>query len=81
MRALLKSFTVPELGQIILRPGKELLPHLTGRLLVCREPSEFAALPSGVLPVLGQELANDPRFTPFYQNKRVLNAAGGISSL
>ncbi|AVJ17194.1 hypothetical protein CLM71_08645 [Serratia sp. MYb239] len=81
MRALLKSITVPELGQIILRPGKELLPHLTGRLLVCREPSEFAKLPSGALPAPGQELANDPRFTPFYQHERVLIAAGGINSL
>ncbi|HGF8974210.1 TPA: DUF968 domain-containing protein [Yersinia enterocolitica] len=77
MRALLTPFIQQELGVVILKPGAELLPYLSGRLLVATEPEEFKALPSGRLPTADQQLANDPRLLPFFEQERVINAAGG----
>ncbi|MDN0109404.1 DUF968 domain-containing protein [Yersinia mollaretii] len=77
MRALLTPFIQRELGVVILKPGAELLPYLSGRLLVATEPEEFKALPSGRLPTTDQQLANDPRLLPFFEQERVINAAGG----
>ncbi|HHZ4848958.1 TPA: DUF968 domain-containing protein, partial [Yersinia enterocolitica] len=77
MRALLTPFIQQELGVVILKPGAELLPYLSGRLLVATEPDEFKALPSGRLPTTDQQLANDPRLLPFFEHERVINAAGG----
>ncbi|MFQ6279800.1 DUF968 domain-containing protein [Yersinia enterocolitica] len=77
MRALLTPFIQQELGVVILKPGAELLPYLSGRLLVATEPEEFKALPSGRLPTIDQQLANDPRLLPFFEHERVINAAGG----
>ncbi|HEN3358987.1 TPA: DUF968 domain-containing protein [Yersinia enterocolitica] len=77
MRALLTPFIQQELGIVILKPGAELLPYLSGRLLVATEPEEFKALPSGRLPTTDQQLANDPRLLPFFEQERVINAAGG----
>ncbi|MBN3145344.1 DUF968 domain-containing protein [Pectobacterium brasiliense] len=81
MRALLRVITVPELGQVILRPGKELLPLFTGRVLVVSEPDELKGLPSGLLRSQEQQLANDPLWRSFLTNERVINAAGGTDSL
>ncbi|ELI7915344.1 DUF968 domain-containing protein [Yersinia enterocolitica] len=77
MRALLTPFIQQELGVVILKPGAELLPYLSGRLLVATEPEEFKVLPSGRLPTIDQQLANDPRLLPFFEHERVINAAGG----
>ncbi|EKN6210275.1 DUF968 domain-containing protein [Yersinia enterocolitica] len=77
MRALLTPFIQQELGVVILKPGAELLPYLSERLLVATEPEEFKALPSGRLPTTDQQLANDPRLLPFFEHERVINAAGG----
>ncbi|HDM8436245.1 DUF968 domain-containing protein [Yersinia enterocolitica] len=77
MRALLTPFIQRELGVVILKPGAELLPYLSGRLLVATEPEEFKSLPAGLLPVTEQLLANDPRLLSFFEHERVLNAAGG----
>ncbi|HHH1510500.1 TPA: DUF968 domain-containing protein [Yersinia enterocolitica] len=77
MRALLTPFIQQELGVVILKPGAELLPYLSGRLLVATEPEELKSLPAGLLPVTDQLLANDPRLLPFFEHERVLNAAGG----
>ncbi|SUP77338.1 Protein of uncharacterised function (DUF968) [Yersinia frederiksenii] len=77
MRALLTPFIQQELGVVILKPGAELLPYLSGRLLVATEPEEFKSLPAGLLPVTDQLLANDPRLLPFFEHERVLSAAGG----
>lgn len=81
MRCLLKPVIVRELGQVILRPGSELLPMFGGRVLVSTEPHEFKALPSGALPAAEQLIANDPRFQPFYRKERVIHAAGGVQAL
>ncbi|EKN6363121.1 DUF968 domain-containing protein [Yersinia enterocolitica] len=77
MRALLTPFIQQELGVVILKPGADLLPYMSGRLLVATEPDEFKLLPAGALPVANQQLANDPRFLPFFEHERVINAAGG----
>lgn len=77
MRAILSTFIQPELGVVILKPGADLLPYMSGRLLVATEPDEFKSLPVGVLPVANQQLANDPRLLPFFEHERVINAAGG----
>ncbi|EOV3685454.1 hypothetical protein ACOQH4_004651, partial [Yersinia enterocolitica] len=58
-------------------PGADLLPYMSGRLLVATEPDEFKLLPAGALPVANQQLANDPRLLPFFEHERVINAAGG----
>ncbi|MBC3378471.1 DUF968 domain-containing protein [Serratia fonticola] len=81
MRALLKPIIQPELGLVFLKPGKALLPMFGGRVLVSTEPHEFSQLPSGALPAADQLIANDPRFQPFYQQDRVIRAAGGINAL
>ncbi|MBE0148293.1 DUF968 domain-containing protein [Serratia fonticola] len=81
MRALLKPVVVRELNQVILRPGKDLLPMFVGRVLISTEPHECKALPSGLLPVDSQNLATDPRLSSFFSHERVLSAAGGINAL
>ncbi|CAI1880921.1 DUF968 domain-containing protein [Serratia fonticola] len=81
MRALLKPIIQPELGLVFLKPGKALLPMFGGRVLISTEPHEFSQLPSGALPAADQLIANDPRFQPFYQQERVIRAAGGINTL
>ncbi|HFD6317029.1 TPA: DUF968 domain-containing protein [Yersinia enterocolitica] len=77
MRALLTPFIQRELGVVILKPGADLLPYMSGRLLVATEPDEFKLLPAGALPVANQQLANDPRLLPFFEHEQVINAAGG----
>ncbi|EOD4118667.1 DUF968 domain-containing protein [Yersinia enterocolitica] len=77
MRALLTPFIQQELGVVILKPGADLLPYMSGRLLVATEPDEFKLLPAGALPVANQQLANDPRLLPFFEHERIINAAGG----
>lgn len=81
MRGILKPIVVRELGQVILKPGTDLLPMFGERVMVATIPAEFRELPSGALPATEQQLAIDPRFRPFFQHKRVLDAAGGINSL
>ncbi|MCW2482752.1 hypothetical protein J5224_27155, partial [Candidatus Symbiopectobacterium sp. NZEC135] len=81
MRALFKPVIVPELGQVILRPGKNLLSLFNRRVLVVSEPEELKGLPSGLLPNQEQQLGNDPRWRSFLTNERVINAAGGTDGL
>jgi hypothetical protein len=81
MRGLLKPIIVRELGQVILKPGADLLPMFGDRVLISTVPAEFREMPSGALPAVKQQLGSDPRFRPFFQHERVLAAAGGINSL
>lgn len=81
MRALLSPVVVPELGQVILRPGKNLLPLFHSRVLVVSEPEELRSVPSGRLPNQSQQLANNPHWHSFLTNERVIAAAGGIDAL
>lgn len=77
MRALLTPFIQRELGLVFLKPGPDLMPYMSGRLLVASEPEEFKSLPPGRLPFVDQQLANDPRLLPFFEHERVIRAAGG----
>lgn len=81
MRGILRPIIVRELGQVILKPGAELLPMFGDRVMISTVPIEFRELPSGALPSTEQQIAVDPRFRPFFQHERVLAAAGGINSL
>lgn len=77
MRALLTPFIQRELGLVFLKPGPDLMPYMSGRLLVASEPEEFKSLPPGRLPFVDQQLANDPRLLSFFEHERVIRAAGG----
>lgn len=81
MRGLMKGVVVRELGQVILKPGDELMPMFGDRVLVATVPPEFSNMPIGPLPAVRQQLASDPRFSAFFMHERVLNAAGGPRAL
>ncbi|EMK4892188.1 hypothetical protein V8633_005464, partial [Escherichia coli] len=55
MRVLLRPVLVPELGLVVLKPGRESLPVFhRGRVLVEPEPKSMRGLPSGVVPAVRQ---------------------------
>ena len=56
MRVLLRPVLVPELGLVIVKPGRESMPvfHNT-RVLVEPEPKSMRNLPSGVVPAVRQQ--------------------------
>ncbi|WP_139549073.1 DUF968 domain-containing protein, partial [Escherichia coli] len=82
MRVLLRPVLVPELGLVIVKPGRESMPvfHNT-RVLVEPEPKSMRNLPSGVVPAVRQPLAEDKSLLPFFSNERVIRAAGGAGAL
>ena len=72
MRCLLKPIIISELGQVILKPGADLMSLFGDRIMVTRVPPEFRKMPSGALPTVEQQLATDPRFRSFFTHERVL---------
>ena len=82
MRVLLRPVLVPELGLVVLKPGRESMPvfHNT-RVLVEPEPKSMRGLPSGVVPAVRQPLAEDKSLLPFFSDERVIRAAGGAGAL
>ena len=82
MRVLLRPVLVPELGVVIVKPGRESMPvfHNT-RVLVEPEPKNMRNLPSGVVPAVRQPLVEDKTLLPFFSNTRVIRAAGGAGAL
>ena len=82
MRVLLRPVLVPELGLVVVKPGRESMPvfHNT-RVLVEPEPKSMRNLPSGVVPAVRQPLAEDKTLLPFFSNERVIRAAGGAGAL
>ncbi|HGA9896246.1 TPA: hypothetical protein ACIURA_004183, partial [Shigella flexneri] len=82
MRVLLRPVLVPELGLVVLKPGRESMPvfHNT-RLLVEPEPKSMRNLPSGVVPAVRQPLVEDKTLLPFFSNAQVIRAAGGAGAL
>ena len=82
MRVLLRPVLVPELGLVIVKPGRESMPvfHNT-RVLVEPEPKSMRNLPSGVVPAVRQPLVEDKTLLPFFSNARVIRAAGGAGAL
>ncbi|EER3264180.1 hypothetical protein F9J06_004829, partial [Escherichia coli] len=82
MRVLLRPVLVPELGLVVLKPGRESLPVFhRGRVLVEPEPKNMRALPSGAVPTVRQPLAEDKSLLPFFSDERVIRAAGGAGAL
>ncbi|WJV61381.1 DUF968 domain-containing protein [Pectobacteriaceae bacterium C52] len=79
MKVLLNPVVVPELGQVILRPGRDLLPLFRQRIVVTSATTDLKDKPSGVLKV-EQSLIND-NWMPFLTHERVLIAAGGQPGL
>ncbi|EKK4634688.1 DUF968 domain-containing protein [Escherichia coli] len=82
MRVLLRPVLVPELGLVVLKPGRESLPVFhRGRVLVEPEPKNMRALPSGAVPAVRQPLAEDKSLLPFFSDERVIRAAGGAGAM
>ncbi|ELW7140686.1 DUF968 domain-containing protein [Escherichia coli] len=82
MRVLLRPVLVPELGLVIVKPGRESMQVFhNGRVLVEPEPKSMRGLPSGVVPAVRQPLAEDKSLLPFFSNERVIRAAGGAGAL
>lgn len=82
MRALLRPASVPEMGVVVIKPGRELMPLFAGgRVLVEPEPESMKSLPSGAVPAARQPLADDKSLLPFFTSERVIHAAGGVGAL
>lgn len=82
MRALLNVDVARHLGVVLLKPGSELMRLFgKGRVLVEMPPAEMDSLPSGRLPDARQPLRDDTELRPFFQNERVLKAAGGTNAM
>ncbi|EKL8247529.1 hypothetical protein PSP47_001549 [Escherichia coli] len=55
MRVLLRPVPVPELGLVVLKPGRESMQVFHNpRVLVEPEPKSMRGLPSGVVPAVRQ---------------------------
>ncbi|EMW84871.1 hypothetical protein EC2731150_1331 [Escherichia coli 2731150] len=77
MRVLLRPVPVPELGLVVLKPGRESMQVFHNpRVLVEPEPKSMRGLPSGVVPAVRQPLAEDKSLLPFFSDERVIRAAG-----
>lgn len=82
MRALLTPEIAPRLGVVLFRPGSDILALFKqGRVLIENVPDHLQNLPSGIVPAAAQPLAEDETLLPFLTNERVIQAAGGLSSL
>ncbi|EON1764903.1 hypothetical protein ACNC73_005663, partial [Escherichia coli] len=82
MRVLLRPVLVPELGLVVLKPGRESMQVFHNpRVLVEPEPKSMRNLPSGGVPAVRQPLAEDKSLLPFFSNERVIHAAGGAGAL
>ncbi|HFI4470034.1 TPA: DUF968 domain-containing protein [Escherichia coli] len=82
MRVLLRPVLVPELGLVVLKPGRESMQVFHNpRVLVEPEPKSMCGLPSGVVPAVRQPLAEDKSLLPFLSDDRVIRAAGGAGAL
>ncbi|MCW2485954.1 DUF968 domain-containing protein [Candidatus Symbiopectobacterium sp. NZEC127] len=79
MKMLLSGVVVPELGQVILRPGRDKLGMFRQPIVVSPAPSTMKDRPSGVLHT-EQPLIND-KWMGFLTHERVLNATGGKNAL
>ncbi|HHJ2639337.1 TPA: hypothetical protein ACQITD_004531, partial [Escherichia coli] len=82
MRVLLRPVLVPELGLVVLKPGRESMQVFHNpRVLVEPEPKSMCGLPSGVVPAVRQPLVEDKSLLPFFSNERVIRVAGGAGAL
>ena len=82
MRALLTPEVAPMSGVVLFRPGNELLWLFRRGRVVIETPSEaIQHLPSGLIPEAHQPLTDDVSMQPLFMNERVIQRAGGLSSL
>ena len=82
MRVLLRPVLVPELGLVVLKPGRESMQVFhSARVLVEPEPKSMHGLPSGAVPSVRQPLVDDKSLLPFFSDERVIRAAGGAGAL
>ncbi|WP_137506127.1 DUF968 domain-containing protein, partial [Escherichia coli] len=82
MRVLLRPVLVPELGLVVLKPGRESMQVFHNpRVLVAPEPKSMRGLPSGPVPAVSQPLSEDKTLLPFFSDERVIRAAGGAGAL
>ncbi len=82
MRVLLRPVLVPELGLVVLKPGRESMSVFhSARVLVEPEPKSMRGLPSGAVPAVRQPLVEDKSLLPFFNDERVIRAAGGAGAL
>ena len=82
MQVILRPVLVPELGLVVLKPGRESMQVFHHpRVLVGPEPKSMRSLPSGVVPAVRQPLAEDKSLLPFFSDERVIRAAGGAGAL
>ena len=71
MRVLLRPVLVPELGLVVLKPGRESIQIFHNpRVLVEPEPKSMRNLPSGVVPAVRQPLAEDKTLLPFFVHRK-----------
>lgn len=69
-------------GVVLFRPGNELLWLFRRGRVVIETPSEaIQHLPSGLIPEAHQPLTDDVSMQPLFMNERVIQRAGGLSSL
>lgn len=83
MRMLLTPYIQNDLGIVVLKPGRELLPNFrfTPRILITNEPEHLKESVSGALPEASQELALNEDLKPFLTDLSVIGAAGGKDAL
>lgn len=82
MRAILTPCIQRELGIVMFRPGGELMPmFMAGRVLISNEPEFMKSLPAGAMANAEQELAQDPALQGFFNDERVISAAGHVDGL
>ncbi|MEQ9844594.1 DUF968 domain-containing protein [Pectobacterium brasiliense] len=79
IRMLLNPVVVPELGQVIIRPGRDKLSMFRQRIVVTPATHDMKDKPSGVLQA-EQPLINE-KWLDFLTHERVFNAAGGKEAL
>ncbi|WP_421550915.1 DUF968 domain-containing protein [Kluyvera intermedia] len=82
MRALLTPEIAPRMGIVLFRPGADLMALFArGRVLLEAEPQGYANFATGAIPPASQPLAVDPQMASVFENKKVINAVGGLPGL
>lgn len=70
------------MGIVLFRPGADLMGLFArGRVLLEAEPEGYANFATGAIPPASQPLAVDPLMASVFENKKVINAAGGLAAL
>ncbi|NWC66025.1 DUF968 domain-containing protein [Cedecea sp. P7760] len=82
MRAILTVEIAHNMGVVLLKPGRELMQLFGyGRVLIEMPPKAMAHLPLGKIPDARQPLVEDIVLDTFFSDERVIQAAGGMTSL